>query len=219
MKEAILEAFNFRHACKIYDDSKKVSDDDFAFIMETARLSPSSFGFEPWKFLVVQNIGMREKLLEYTWGGKGQFPTASHLVVILAKKTHFMKYDSDYIEHIMADIHHIPDEPRNTRRNNYEKFLKSDFHLLDSDRSMFEWACRQTYIALGNMLTAAAMIGIDSCPHEGFIADEIEKVMKNDFGINTDHYGVSCMVTFGYRINPQRPKTRQPMEDILEWYR
>ena len=218
MKKEILEAFNFRHACKVYDADKKVSDEDFDFIMETARLSPSSFGFEPWRFLVVQNMELREKLRAHTWGGQGQFPTASHLVVMLAKKTHFMRYDSDYIEHIMADIHHIPDEPRNTRRKNYEKFLKSDFNLLESERTMFEWACRQTYIALGNMLTAAAMIGIDSCPHEGYIADKIEEVMKKDFGINTDHYGVSCMVTFGYRKNPQRPKTRQPMEDILEWY-
>lgn len=219
MKEKILEAFNFRHACKLYDETRKVSDEEFDFIMETARLSPSSFGFEPWKFLVVQDMELREKLREHSWGGQGQFPTASHLVVILARKAHFMKHDSDYIEHIMADIHHIPDEPRNTRRRKYEIFLKSDFHLLEGERLMFEWACRQTYIALGNMLTAAAMIGIDSCPHEGYVADEIEKVMSQHFGINTDHYGVSCMVTFGYRKNPQRPKTRQPIEDIVEWYR
>lgn len=219
MKEKILEALNFRHACKEFDADKKVSNEDFDFIMETARLSPSSFGFEPWKFLVVQDMALREKLRAHTWGGQGQFPTASHLVVILAKKIHFMKYDSEYIEHMMADIHHIPDEPRNARRKKYEIFLKSDFHMLDDNRVMFEWACRQTYIALGNMMTSAAMIGIDSCPHEGYVADDLEKVIKEDFGINTDHYGVSCMVTFGYRKNPQRPKTRQPVEDIMEWYR
>lgn len=219
MKEKILEAFNFRHACKLYDETRTVSDEDFDFIMETARLSPSSFGFEPWKYLVVQNMELREKLREVSWGGQGQFPTASHLVVILAKKRFFMNHDSEYIEHIMNDIHHIPDEPRNTRRRKYEIFLKSDFHLYDDDRLMFEWACRQTYIALGNMMTAAAMLGIDSCPHEGYVADDLERVMRDDFGVNTDHYGVSCMVTFGYRKNPQRPKTRQPMEDIVEWYR
>lgn len=219
MKEKILEAFHFRHACKEFDAGRKISDEDFDFIMETARLSPSSFGFEPWKFLVVQNAELREKLRAHTWGGQNQFPTASHMVVILARKSHFMKYDSPYIEHMMADVHKIPEEGRTIRRQFYEAFQKSDFKLLESERAMFDWACRQTYITLGNMMTSAAMIGIDSCPIEGFVADEIEKLMSADFGINTDHYGVSCMLTLGYRKNEGRPKTRQPMEEIVEWYR
>lgn len=219
MKEKILDAFHFRHACKEFDADRKIGDEDFDFIMETARLSPSSFGFEPWKFLVVKNTELREKLRTHTWGGKKQFPTASHLVVILARKSPDMKFDSAYIEHMMADVHHIPDEGRIARRQLYETFQKKDFKLLESERAMFDWACRQTYIALGNMMTSAAMIGIDSCPIEGFVAKEIEKVMRADFGINTDHYGVSCMVTFGYRKNEGRQKTRQTMEEIVEWYR
>jgi nitroreductase len=219
MKEKILEAFHFRHACKEFDAGRKITDEDFDFIMETARLSPSSFGFEPWKFLVVQNMELREKLRAHTWGGQNQFPTASHLVVILARKSHFMKYDSPYIEHMMADVHSIPEEGRTQRRQFYEKFQKSDSKLLESERAMFDWACRQTYIALGNMMTSAAMIGVDSCPIEGFVADEIEKVMSADFGINTDHYGVSCMLTLGYRKGEGRPKTRQSIEEIVEWFR
>lgn len=219
MKEEILKAFHFRHACKEFNADRKIGDEDFDFIMETARLSPSSFGFEPWKFLVVQNTELREKLRTHTWGGQKQFPTASHLVVTLARKTPDMKYDSAYIEHMMTDIHHIPEEGRIRRRRLYETFQKTDFKLSESERAMFDWACRQTYIAVGNMMTSAAIIGIDSCPIEGFVAEEIEKVMRADFGINTDHYGVSCMVTFGYRKNEPRPKTRQPMEDIVQWYR
>jgi nitroreductase len=218
MKEKILDAFYFRHACKEFDDVRKITDEDFDFIMETARLSPSSFGYEPWKFLVVQNMDLREKLREYTWGGVKQFPTASHLVVILARKSHFMRYDSPFIEHMMHDVHNLPEDVRDKRRKVYEKFQKSDFHLLDSERTLFDWACRQTYIALGNMMTAGAQIGIDSCPIEGFIADDIEQVMQKDFGVNTNQFGVSCMVTFGYRIAEGRPKTRQPIEDIMEWY-
>ena len=219
MKEKILDAFHFRHACKEFNTDRKISDEDFDFILETARLSPSSFGFEPWKFLVVQNSELREKLRAHTWGGQKQFPTASHLLVILARKTPLMKYDSNYIEHIMADVHHIPEEARNARREKYAVFQQSDFKLLESERAMFDWACRQTYIALGNMMTSAAMIGIDSCPIEGFVAEKIEDVMRKDFDINTDDFGVSCMLTFGYRKNEQRPKTRQAIEDIVEWYR
>ena len=219
MKEKILEAFKFRHACKEFDADRKISDEDFDFIMETARLSPSSFGFEPWRFLVVQNPELREKLRTHTWGGQKQFPTASHLIVVLARKSPDMKFDSDYIEHMMADVHHIPNEGRKARRQFYEIFQKNDFKLLESDRTMFDWACRQTYIPLGNMMTSAAMIGIDSCPIEGFVAEEIEKLMHTDFGINADHYGVSCMVTFGYRKNEAHPKTRQSMNEIVQWYR
>lgn len=218
MKEKILEAFYFRHACKEFDADRKIVDEDFNFIMETARLSPSSFGFEPWKFLVVQNMELREKLRTHTWGGVKQFPTASHLVVILARKGHFMKYDSPYIEHMMHDVHKLPEDVRTKRRKVYENFQKSDFHLLETERTLFDWACRQTYIALGNMMTAAAMIGIDSCPIEGFVADEIEKVIQKDFGIDTSLFGVSCMVVFGYRKGEGRAKTRQPIEDIMEWY-
>lgn len=67
--EDIISAFNFRHACKEFDPEKKISEQDFSFIMETARLSPSSFGIEPWEFLIVQDPEIREKLKTYTWGG------------------------------------------------------------------------------------------------------------------------------------------------------
>ena len=92
-KDDILNVFNFRHACKEFNPEKKICDEDFQFIMETARLSPSSFGIEPWEFLIVQNPKIREKLKTYTWGGQKQFPTCSHLVVCLVKKACFMKYD------------------------------------------------------------------------------------------------------------------------------
>ena len=72
VKESIIEAFNYRHACKEFNPEKKISDQDFNFILETGRLSPSSFGFEPWKFLVVQNQNLREKIKEHAWGGKKQ---------------------------------------------------------------------------------------------------------------------------------------------------
>jgi len=92
----------FRHACKEFNPDKKVCDEDFNFIMETARLSPSSFGIEPWEFLIVQNPEIREKLKTYTWGGQKQFPTCSHLVVCLVKKACFMKYDSDYVKSVQS---------------------------------------------------------------------------------------------------------------------
>lgn len=72
-KQEILEAFQFRHATKEFDPNKRISDDNFNTILEAGRLSPSSIGYEPWKFVVVQNKELREKLREVSWGHKGSF--------------------------------------------------------------------------------------------------------------------------------------------------
>ena len=216
-KKDILDAFNFRHACKEFNPDKIISDEDFKFIMETARLSPSSFGIEPWEFLIIQNPEIREKIKLYTWGGQKQFPTCSHLVACLVKKSCFMKYDSDYVKYFMRDIQKNTDEMCALRSKALQKFQESDFALLDSDRALFDWSCKQTYIALGNLLTSAAMIGIDSCPIEGFQKKEVEEVLASSCNIDLEKYGISYMVTFGYRINPPKTKTRQAAKDIFHW--
>ena len=214
----IIKAYNFRHACKVFDTGKTINEEDFSIILETGRLSPSSFGFEPWKFLVVQNMQLREKLMPVTWGAQGTLPTASHFVIILARKQKSMKYDSTYISHMMQDVHHLPTESAEGRGAMYKVFQESDFNLLESERTMFDWASKQTYIALGNMMTTAAMLGIDSCPIEGFQTENLEKVMQDEFGVDTTEFGVAVMVAFGYRMDDQRPKTRQAVEEVTAWY-
>jgi len=216
-KNEILNAYNFRHACKEFDASKKISEEDFNFILETGRLSPSSFGFEPWKFLVIQNESLREKIKIASWGAHTKLPEASHFVVILARTIEDMHYNSDYITHIMKDIHNIPEDAINMRQKAYKNFLKNDFRLLESDRAIFDWASKQTYIALGNMMTAAAQIGIDSCPIEGFDKESLEQLFEKEGILDRKKFGVSVMVAFGYRVKEPRPKTRQPISDIVEW--
>jgi nitroreductase len=214
----IIEAYHFRHACKVFDADKKISDEDFGTILETGRLSPSSFGFEPWKFLVVQKSQLRETLKPVTWGAQGTLPTASHFVIILARKQPTLLAESDYITHMMYDIHKIPQTQAEQRRTKYRTFQEEDFRLLESERATFDWACKQVYIVLGNMMTTAAMLGIDSCAVEGFKAEAVEKIMAESFGVDTETFGVAVMVAFGYRVDPQKPKTRQPMADIVQWY-
>lgn len=218
MKGSIIDAFKFRHACKEFHTEKKISDKDFNFILEAGRLSPSSFGFEPWKFLVVQNKELREKLKEHTWGGQKQIPTSSHLLVILARKRYFMKYDSQYMKDFMKNVKQLPEDVIKTKIGYIENFQKNDFKLLDTERAIFDWACRQTYISLANMMTAASMIGIDSCPMEGFNAEKINAVLEMDLGIDTEKFGISCMVAFGYRKTEPGAKTRQSMDKIVAWY-
>ncbi len=217
-KSKIIEAYNFRHACKIFDAKKKISEDDFLTILEAGRLSPSSFGFEPWKFLIVQHSKLREKLLPVTWGAQGSLPTASHFVIILVRKQKSMHYSSSYIEHIMSDVHHLPKEALETRKELYKTFQEKDFSLLESQRATFDWAGKQAYIALANMMTTAAMLEVDSCAIEGFKSKELEDVMASEFNVDTEMFGVAVMVAFGYRKESQKVKTRQNMQDITEWY-
>jgi len=218
MKNDFLEAMNFRHACKVFDENKKINDDDFKSILEAGRLSPSSFGFEPWRFLIVQNQNLRNKLKNHTWGGGGTLPTCSHFVIILARTKSTMIHNSDYLHHMMHDIHHLPQEAIIKRKAIIKKFQEEDFDLLSSEKSMFEWSSRQTYIALANMMSLASIMKIDSCPIEGFIQDKIENLLTTDFDINKNEFKASVMVAFGYRINEQKDKTRQKIEDISKWY-
>ena len=213
----ILEAFNFRYACKIFDKNRKISDEDFNTILEVARLSPSSFGFEPWKFVVIDSMDIREKMLPIVWGAQNTLPTASKFVVILARKKPTLLYNSDYITHMLYDIHKIPKEKAEARREKYKKFQEDDFKLLESNRAIFDWASKQTYIALGNMMSVAAMLGIDSCAIEGFDLEKTEELLLKEIGFDRSIFGVSVMVAFGYRLNEQPKKTRQALEDIVEY--
>ena len=212
----VLAAFHFRHACKEFDADRKISPEDFQYILETGRLSPSSFGYEPWRFVVIQDMGLREKLLPVTWGAKKQFPTASHVIAILVRKGD-MRYDSAYLQTFMREVKNLPEEAIETRTQVYRKFQESDFKLLESERALFDWGCKQAYIALANMMTAAALIGIDSCPSEGFEQDNAEKVLSEAGVLDTAKFGLAVMVAFGYRKNPQPVKTRQTLEQVVQW--
>lgn len=218
IQEQILSAFQFRHACKVMDESKKIPEPVFQTILETARLSPSSFGFEPWKFLIVQDRRLRETLKPFSWGAQHTLPTASHFVIALARTAKSMRYDSDYIQHIMRDVHHLPQAAIEGRGGFYQRFQESDFDLLSSDRAMFDWASKQTYIALANMMTSAALLGVDSCPIEGFKQKESNVVLATEFGVDTSEYQMAYMVAFGYRVNPQPTKTRQSADAVFEWF-
>ena len=219
MENKFLNAMKFRHATKEFDSEKKINDEDFNKILEYGILSPSSFGFEPWKFVIIQNMQLRDKLKEFTWGAQGTLPTASHFVLILARKSKGMKYDSDYITHMMRDVKQLPEDIQAMYSEFYEKFQKIDFNLLESDRSLFDWACKQTYIALANMMTGAAYMGIDSCPTEGFDTKKTNEFLKDELGIDTEEYGISVMVPFGYRKDePKREKVRQSVETVTQFF-
>ncbi|WP_025679339.1 NAD(P)H-dependent oxidoreductase [Paenibacillus massiliensis] len=215
-KQEILKAYQFRHACKSFDINRTISDDDFEFILETGRLSPSSFGLEPWKFVVVQDATLREKLKPVTPGAQGQLPTASHLLFVLARKENGLRFDSPHVTRMMKDIQRMPDDIAQFVSRMYNKF--TEVELGGDGQLMYEWACKQSYIAMGNMMTAAAQVGIDSCPIEGIDREKVCELFVEEGIIDDNEFGVACLVAFGYRLEePKRPKTRQSLNDIVVW--
>lgn len=216
-RQPILDAFNFRYACKHFDANKKISEEDFKVILEAGRLSPSSFGFEPWEFLVIRNSALKKKLWDSAWGAQNSLKGASHFVIILARKKIDTIYTASYIEKIMKDVQKLPPDIIEHYKAAFENFQKKDFNLLESDRAIFDWASKQTYIALANMLTTAAMLGIDSCPIEGFVQDKVNKILADEGVMDAAHFGVSVMAGFGYRAETPRAKTRRKIEDVVKW--
>lgn len=216
IRNQILQAFNFRHATKRFNPDKKVSAEDFHTIIESGRLSPSSIGAEPWRFLVVQNEDLRQKLKKVSWGAQGQLDTASHFVILLARKN--VRPGTEYLTHIMKEIKNVPDDVLEDMNKRYEMFQNDSLDLYESERSLWDWASKQTYIALGNMMSVAAFLGVDSCPIEGFGMKEVTQLLSDEGIINEDEFLPSVMVAFGYREeDPKRAKTRQAYEDVIEW--
>lgn len=209
MEKTFMEAMDFRHACKIFDDTKKITDEDMTFILETGRKSPSSFGQEGWKFLVITNEELKAKIRPFCWD-QVQVTSCSHLVVILGAIEN-LKPSSNVPAKRFAR-RELPQEKIDAYVNLYENHLKVT-GVLDNDRTLFAWSARQTYIAAANMMTAAATKGIDSCPIEGFEKENVEEVL----GLDTSKYQVSLVLPFGYRINPQSVQQREKLEDIVEY--
>ncbi|UOP04263.1 NAD(P)H-dependent oxidoreductase [Conchiformibius kuhniae] len=217
-KQNLLHLLQTRSTCKQYDPARTVSDDDFAFLLEAARLSPSSFGFEPWRFVVVQSPELRQLIGTHAWGAKDKIGACSHFVLILARLANTLHADAPYIMHMMQNVHGIAREAAEARRERYRTFCEQDFALYPHEpRSFYDWACKQCYIALGNMLTAAQAAGIDATAVEGFPLETLNRALAERGVYDGGTFKLAVMAAFGYRADPPRPKTRQSLDDIVAW--
>ncbi len=207
MENDFTKAMDFRHACKIFDETKKISDEEMHYILEAGHKSPSSFGMEGWKFLVISNDEMKEKLRPVCWN-QVQITSCSHLVIILTA-INAVKVESGEPEK-RFNRREMPQENLDFYMGLYTKHLA---HTLSTDENIYAWTARQTYIALGNMMTAAAYIGIDSCPIEGFEKEKVEEILELD----TSKWQVSVVLPFGYRLNEQSSQLRLPFDEVVEF--
>jgi nitroreductase len=206
-KNDFLALMEFRHACKIFDEEKKITQEDIKSILEAGRLSPSSFGMEPWKFLVITNETLKAKLRPLCWN-QIQITSCSHLVVILAA-IESVKPQSGIPQKLFSR-RDLPEEKIDAYIKLYTEFLADTF---TSDEKTLAWSAKQCYIAAANMMNAAASLKIDSCPIEGFEKQKVEEVLQLD----TKAYQVALILPFGYRVNPQPQKIRKDFSSVVSF--
>ncbi|OOF58192.1 NAD(P)H-dependent oxidoreductase [Rodentibacter myodis] len=210
----VVELLSQRSSTRYYDPNKKINEEDFNAILECARLSPSSVGSEPWKLLVIQNQALREKIKPFSWGMANQLDNCSHVVILLAKKN--ARYDSPFFVDVMVRKG-LNEEQQQQALAKYKSLQEVEMNLLESDRTLFDWCSKQTYIALANMLTGAAALGIDSCPIEGFNYELMNQTLAEEGLFDPNEYGVSVAATFGYRARDIAKKSRKTMDEIVTW--
>ena len=205
--ESVLEALNWRYATKMFDASKKIPTDTWSALEKSMVLAPSSFGLEPWKFFVIDNPAVRQTLLEPTWK-QSQVLDASHLVVFAIKKD----VDETDVDRSMArtsEVRNVPLESLEGFSNVIKGFMKG---LPDVDG----WSTKQTYIALGQFMVSAALLGIDTCPIEGFMPDKYDEIL----GLPDMGYHAVVVCAAGYRLDDDKyahlPKVRFPVEDKIQ---
>ena len=158
---------------------------------------------------------LREKLKQSVWGGIHALDSASHVVILLARKRADLLPHSDYLHNVMANVHKIPTEGIQLRRDYFANFGEKEWGFLNDDAATFAWSARQCYIALGNMMTTAAALNIDSCAIEGFNLKETSTPLEKENVLDSHHFGLAVMVGFGFAGEPPKhEKTRTPIEKI-----
>jgi nitroreductase len=211
----IVAAAQNRRSIKTFDQERIILDPDFDVLLEVARQSPSAFGLEPWRIKVVHSLKVREDMKLYVSGGRRQIETCSHFVVFTIMTS--LLSDSTYFEDINKNVKGFDDEEHAVFVPRLRLLQEQKLGLTD-ERSRIDWAGKQAYIALGNMLLASAICGIDSCAIEGFASDKIDLILAEHNLIEKDREHVAVMVAFGYRdIEPARDKTRRATREIVRY--
>lgn len=215
--EAIRDLLKRRYACRDYDPNRKISDQDFHLILEAGQLAPSSYGFEPWHFLVIESESLKKALAPIALGAQKALASASHFVIILSRTQASLRYDAPYIGYMMREIQGLPEDFCEFKQQRFETFQKEDFDLLSTERATFDWASKQSYLALAQMMQVAALRGIDSLAMEGFNRQAVTDLLTERGLLDPSEWGVSVMVAFGYGLGSVPRKTRQSLDQLVTW--
>lgn len=206
----LLAQLEWRYAVKKFDPSKKISAELWEDIEKSLVLTPSSYGMQPWKFLVIDDPGLRKQLRAASWN-QSQVEDCSHFVVMLGLKS----VDEAEVDRFLSRISEVRGTPPETLAG-FRKGIVGD--LLNGPRSKIieEWSARQVYIALGQAMGTAAVLGVDACPMEGIDPVQYDRLLE----LQDSNFQSLCALAFGYRSDEDRfsklKKVRYQLADIIE---
>jgi nitroreductase len=205
----LLRALQWRYATKTFDSNRKIPTATWATLQEALVLSASSFGLQPYQFIVVKDPATRARLRPHAWNQR-QVVEASHFVVFAARTTLTEAEIDRFLSRVV--------EVRGGRREalaGCRQLMTGSLLGDEADVRIPQWAARQVYIALGNLLTCAAMLGVDTCPIEGFAPAEFDKVL----GLAAQGYTAVVCCALGYRSADDKyatmPKVRLPTAELV----
>jgi nitroreductase len=207
--ESLLAALRWRYATKKFDPALKISNETWDAIEKSLILTPSSFGLQPWKFLVIQNAGVRSLLLNESWK-QPQVTEASHYVVLTAR-TELDETDIDAWMSCMSEVQGSAPEALAPLKGMIQGFAQAM-----SQEARHAWNMRQVYIALGQLMASAAVIGVDACPMEGISAEGYDQILN----LEGSGYATVVACALGYRAEDDKyariPKARFNQSQVIE---
>lgn len=205
-----LEALSRRYSVKKFNPGMIIPQDTLLNILESGKLAASSLGLQPYKIFVVESLEMKEKLIPAFYN-PSQISTCSHLVILISKKNIEENYLDGYFRHI-SEVRHQPVESLDLFRNS----ITGHFGRQEYD-DILNWAEKQSYIVLANLMYAAAIENIDTCPMEGFRQDIIEEILN----IDSEKEKVTVTLALGYRSEEDQfqhmKKVRKPNEKLFKF--
>jgi nitroreductase len=195
----LLQQLGWRYATKKFDAEKKIPLETWSALEQSLVLSPSSFGLQPWRFIVVKTPEIRKALQEASWN-QTQVVEASHLVVLASKEEVSESYVGDFLSHV-AETRSMDLAALDAYRGMILQFVS---HLTKAGK-VPDWTTRQTYIALGFLLSSAAMLGIDACPLEGINPQKYDELLN----LSGQGYSTRVACALGYRAADDKTSTLQ----------
>ncbi|MCX6958740.1 MAG: NAD(P)H-dependent oxidoreductase [Verrucomicrobia bacterium] len=206
----LLDALNWRYATKTFDATKKIPEATWKALEETLVLSPSSFGLQPYRFLIVKDPAIRAQLKPHSWN-QTQVVDASHYIV-LAGRTAMTETEVDRFLDRVVEVRSIPKESL----DGYRGMMYGSLLSPGAETRIPHWAALQAYIALGNLMTSAALLGVDTCAIEGFAPTEYDSIL----GLKEQGYASVVCCALGYRHSEDKhasaAKVRFPSSDLIK---
>lgn len=204
----VTEALKWRYATKKFDPTKKINNEDLEDILEGLRLAPSSYGLQPWKFIIVNNTEVKLKIKEAAYG-QSQIGDASHIIIFANKKN----IDSDLVDEYMKFIS-VEKETDIKNLDSFSNMIKGGFSN-KTNEELRGWAACQVYLAAGTLLTSCAFSGIDTCPMEGFDKTKVDEIL----GLPQLNLESKIIIVMGYRSEDDKSalskKIRFPQKDVF----